>query len=73
MSEGHIHAKFNHILLAAIAVLSLQVLAALGIDTASLHSYNGSPLPSKNASERMRIMKPRVSEGSTDDLSLIHI
>ncbi|XP_077721869.1 sodium channel protein type 10 subunit alpha isoform X1 [Canis aureus] len=44
-----------------------EVLAALGIDTASLHSYNGSPLPSKNASERMRIMKPRVSEGSTDD------
>ncbi|XP_026352534.1 sodium channel protein type 10 subunit alpha isoform X3 [Ursus arctos] len=44
-----------------------EVLAALGIDTASLHSHNGSPLASKNASERMHRMKPRVSEGSTDD------
>nr|XP_012422058.1 PREDICTED: sodium channel protein type 10 subunit alpha isoform X3 [Odobenus rosmarus divergens] len=44
-----------------------EVLAALGIDTASLHSHNGSPLTSKNASERKHRMKPRVSEGSTDD------
>ncbi|XP_078288605.1 sodium channel protein type 10 subunit alpha isoform X2 [Panthera onca] len=44
-----------------------EVLAALGIDTASLHSHNGSPLASKTASERMPRMKPRVSEGSTDD------
>ncbi|XP_077917384.1 sodium channel protein type 10 subunit alpha isoform X3 [Halichoerus grypus] len=44
-----------------------EVLAALGIDTASLHSHNGSPLASKNASERKHRMKPRVSEGSTDD------
>ncbi|XP_027440753.1 sodium channel protein type 10 subunit alpha isoform X3 [Zalophus californianus] len=44
-----------------------EVLAALGIDTASLHSHNGSPLASKNASERKRRMRPRVSEGSTDD------
>lgn len=67
MCKGHIHGKLNHILLAAAALLSLQVLAALGIDTASLHSHNGSPLASKNASERMHRMKPRVSEGSTDD------
>ncbi|XP_023383320.1 sodium channel protein type 10 subunit alpha [Pteropus vampyrus] len=44
-----------------------EVLAALGIDTASLHSYNGSPLTSKNASERRHRMKPRVSDGSADD------
>ncbi|XP_034848160.1 sodium channel protein type 10 subunit alpha isoform X3 [Mirounga leonina] len=44
-----------------------EVLAALGIDTASLPSHNGSPLASKNASERKHRMKPRVSEGSTDD------
>ncbi|XP_057560591.1 sodium channel protein type 10 subunit alpha [Hippopotamus amphibius kiboko] len=44
-----------------------EVLAALGVDTVSLHSYNGSPLAFKNASERRHIMKPRVSEGSTDD------
>ncbi|XP_021561541.1 sodium channel protein type 10 subunit alpha isoform X3 [Neomonachus schauinslandi] len=44
-----------------------EVLAALGIEAASLHSHNGSPLASKNASERKHRMKPRVSEGSTDD------
>eukprot|EP00070_Physeter_catodon_P005004 XP_007110560.2 sodium channel protein type 10 subunit alpha isoform X1 [Physeter catodon] len=44
-----------------------EVLAALGVDTASLHSHNGSPLASKNASVRRHRMKPRVSEGSTDD------
>uniref|UniRef100_A0A673U4I0 Sodium channel protein n=1 Tax=Suricata suricatta TaxID=37032 RepID=A0A673U4I0_SURSU len=44
-----------------------EVLAALGIDTASLHSHDGSPLASKNVSERMHRMKPRMSEGSTDD------
>uniref|UniRef100_G3TLD9 Sodium channel protein n=1 Tax=Loxodonta africana TaxID=9785 RepID=G3TLD9_LOXAF len=44
-----------------------EVLAALGIDTASLHSHNGSPLASKNASEKRQRTKPRVSEGSTDD------
>ncbi|XP_065741996.1 sodium channel protein type 10 subunit alpha [Phocoena phocoena] len=44
-----------------------EVLAALGVDTASLHSHNGSPLASKNASVKRHRMKPRVSEGSTDD------
>uniref|UniRef100_A0A8D2DUL3 Sodium channel protein n=1 Tax=Sciurus vulgaris TaxID=55149 RepID=A0A8D2DUL3_SCIVU len=44
-----------------------EVLTALGIDTASLHSHDGSPLPSKNASERRHRIKPKVSEGSTDD------
>ncbi|XP_032315074.1 sodium channel protein type 10 subunit alpha [Camelus ferus] len=44
-----------------------EVLVALGVDTASLQSYNGSPLTSINASERRHILKPRVSEGSTDD------
>ncbi|XP_044945089.1 sodium channel protein type 10 subunit alpha isoform X3 [Mustela putorius furo] len=44
-----------------------EVLAALGIDTASLQSHNGSPLASKTASERKHRMKPKVSEGSTDD------
>ncbi|XP_012311074.2 sodium channel protein type 10 subunit alpha isoform X3 [Aotus nancymaae] len=44
-----------------------EVLAALGIDTTSLHSHNGSPLASKNASERRHRIKPRVSEGSTED------
>ncbi|MEJ1285908.1 hypothetical protein NN561_016907 [Cricetulus griseus] len=44
-----------------------EVLAALGIDTASLHSHNGSPLAPKNATERKHRMKSRVSEGSTDD------
>nr|XP_035134084.2 sodium channel protein type 10 subunit alpha isoform X3 [Callithrix jacchus] len=43
-----------------------EVLAALGIDTTSLHSHNGSPLTSKNASERRHRIKPRVSEGSTE-------
>uniref|UniRef100_H0XBM7 Sodium channel protein n=1 Tax=Otolemur garnettii TaxID=30611 RepID=H0XBM7_OTOGA len=44
-----------------------EVLAALKIDTASLHSHNESTLPSKNANERKHRMKPRVSQGSTDD------
>ncbi|CAH6777545.1 Scn10a [Phodopus roborovskii] len=44
-----------------------EVLAALGIDTASLHSHNGSPLAPKNTNERKHRMKSRVSEGSTDD------
>nr|XP_036870220.1 sodium channel protein type 10 subunit alpha isoform X1 [Manis javanica] len=44
-----------------------EVLAALGIDAASLHSHNGSPLGSKNASEQTHRMKPRVSEGSIDN------
>nr|XP_012597610.1 sodium channel protein type 10 subunit alpha isoform X2 [Microcebus murinus] len=44
-----------------------EVLAALGVDTASLRSHDGSPLTSKNASERKHRMKPRVSECSTDD------
>nr|XP_004662158.2 sodium channel protein type 10 subunit alpha isoform X1 [Jaculus jaculus] len=44
-----------------------EVLAALGIDTASLHSHNGSPLASKATSERRQKVKSRVSEGSTDD------
>ncbi|KAI4563914.1 hypothetical protein MJG53_016488 [Ovis ammon polii x Ovis aries] len=44
-----------------------EVLAALGVDTASLQSHNGSPLASKTASERKHRMKSRVSEGSTDD------
>ncbi|XP_014646160.1 PREDICTED: sodium channel protein type 10 subunit alpha isoform X2 [Ceratotherium simum simum] len=44
-----------------------EMLAALGIDTASLQSYNGSPLASKNANDRRHRMKPRVSESSTDD------
>ncbi|XP_069929160.1 sodium channel protein type 10 subunit alpha isoform X2 [Oryctolagus cuniculus] len=44
-----------------------EVLTALGVDTASLHSHSGSPLASKNASERRHRTKPRVSEGSTDD------
>ncbi|KFO38318.1 Sodium channel protein type 10 subunit alpha [Fukomys damarensis] len=42
-----------------------EVLVALGMDTASLHS--GSPLASKNAGERRHRMKSRVSDGSTDD------
>lgn len=67
MSGGHIYAKLNQMLLAAATVLFLQVLVALGIDTASLHSHNGSPLASKNASERRHRMKPRVSDGSADD------
>lgn len=54
-------------LLAIAAILSPQVLAALGVDTASLQSHNGSPLASKTASERKHRMKSRVSEGSTDD------
>ncbi|XP_034339966.1 sodium channel protein type 10 subunit alpha isoform X4 [Arvicanthis niloticus] len=44
-----------------------EVLAALGIDTTSLHSHNGSPLAPKNANERRPRVKSRVSEGSTDD------
>ncbi|XP_036724872.1 sodium channel protein type 10 subunit alpha isoform X2 [Balaenoptera musculus] len=44
-----------------------EVLAALGVDTTSLHSHNGSSLASKNASVRRHRMKPRVAEGSTDD------
>ncbi|XP_005386634.1 PREDICTED: sodium channel protein type 10 subunit alpha isoform X4 [Chinchilla lanigera] len=44
-----------------------EVLAALGIDTASLLSHNGSPLASKNANERRHRRKSRVSEGSTED------
>lgn len=67
MAGGHIYTKLNQILLAAAAVLSPQVLAALGIDTASLHSHPGSPLAATNANERRNRMKPNVSEGSTDD------
>nr|ASY04967.1 Nav1.8 [Antrozous pallidus] len=44
-----------------------EVLAAMGIDTASLHSHSGSPLASKRASEKRHRMKPKVSDGSTDD------
>ncbi|EPQ04076.1 Sodium channel protein type 10 subunit alpha [Myotis brandtii] len=44
-----------------------EVLAAMGIDTASLHSHSGSPLPSKRANEKRHRMKPKVSDGSTDD------
>ncbi|XP_004642272.1 sodium channel protein type 10 subunit alpha [Octodon degus] len=44
-----------------------EVLAALGIDTASLPSHNGSPLTSKNASESKHRRKSRVSEGSMED------
>ncbi|XP_053455663.1 sodium channel protein type 10 subunit alpha isoform X3 [Nycticebus coucang] len=44
-----------------------EVLAALRIDTASLHSHNESTLMSKNANERKRRMKSRISQGSTDD------
>ncbi|KAG8521585.1 Sodium channel protein type 10 subunit alpha [Galemys pyrenaicus] len=44
-----------------------EMLEALGIDTASLHSHNGSPTVFKTASERRHKMKPKVSEGSTDD------
>ncbi|XP_037382549.1 sodium channel protein type 10 subunit alpha isoform X2 [Talpa occidentalis] len=44
-----------------------EMLEALGIDTASLHSHNGSPPVFKTASERRHKMKPKVSEGSTDD------
>ncbi|XP_040821410.1 sodium channel protein type 10 subunit alpha isoform X2 [Ochotona curzoniae] len=47
-----------------------EVLTALGVDTASLHSHSGSPLASKNANERRHRTKPRVSEGSTDDNKL---
>lgn len=54
-------------LLAAAAVLSPQVLAAMGIDTASLHSHSGSPLASRSASEKRHRMKPKVSDGSADD------
>ncbi|XP_059123161.1 sodium channel protein type 10 subunit alpha isoform X5 [Peromyscus eremicus] len=44
-----------------------EVLAALGIDTTSLHSHNGSPLAPRNANERKPRIKSRVSEGSTED------
>ncbi|KAM5233408.1 sodium channel protein type 10 subunit alpha isoform 3-T4 [Hipposideros larvatus] len=44
-----------------------EVLEALGIDTTSLHSHNGSPFASTNANERRNRMKSRVSEGSADD------
>ncbi|XP_008834406.1 sodium channel protein type 10 subunit alpha isoform X1 [Nannospalax galili] len=44
-----------------------EVLVALGIDTASLHSHSGAPLASKNTHERKPKMKSRVSEGSADD------
>ncbi|XP_058144220.1 sodium channel protein type 10 subunit alpha [Dasypus novemcinctus] len=44
-----------------------EVLAAMGIDTASLHSCDGSPLTCKTASERWHRMKPKVSEGSTEE------
>ncbi|XP_066100451.1 sodium channel protein type 10 subunit alpha isoform X1 [Saccopteryx bilineata] len=44
-----------------------EVLSALGIDTASLHSYSGSLLASKGADEKRHRMKPRVSVGSADD------
>ncbi|XP_036287792.1 sodium channel protein type 10 subunit alpha isoform X1 [Pipistrellus kuhlii] len=44
-----------------------EVLAAMGIDTASLHSHSGSPLASKRANEKRHRMKPKVSDGSTDD------
>lgn len=67
MSEEHVYSKSKQILLATPVVLSSQVLAALGIDTTSLHSHNGSPLTSKNASERRHRIKSRVSEGSTED------
>lgn len=53
--------------LAAATVLFSQVLLAMGIDTASLPSRNGSPLGSKNTSERRHRMKSRASEGSTED------
>lgn len=67
VSGGHIYAKFNQILLAAAALLSPQVLATMGIDTASLHSHIGSPLTSKSVNEKRHRMKSRVSEGSADD------
>ncbi|XP_021566404.1 sodium channel protein type 10 subunit alpha, partial [Carlito syrichta] len=44
-----------------------EVLAALGIDTASLRSHDGSPLASKNVNERRHKMKPRTSEDSIED------
>ncbi|XP_052586762.1 sodium channel protein type 10 subunit alpha-like [Peromyscus californicus insignis] len=44
-----------------------EVLAALGIDTTSLHSHNGSPLAPRIANERKPRIKSRVSEGSTED------
>ncbi|KAM6169898.1 LOW QUALITY PROTEIN: sodium channel protein type 10 subunit alpha [Rhynchocyon petersi] len=44
-----------------------EVLAALGIDTTSLHSHNESPSASKHASEKKHRTKPNVSEDSTDD------
>ncbi|XP_015423798.1 PREDICTED: sodium channel protein type 10 subunit alpha [Myotis davidii] len=44
-----------------------EMLAAMGIDTASLHSHSGSPLSSKRATEKRHRMKPKVSDGSTDD------
>ncbi|XP_060036403.1 sodium channel protein type 10 subunit alpha isoform X2 [Erinaceus europaeus] len=44
-----------------------EVLEALRIDTASLHSHSGSPPVFKSASERKHRMKPKLSEGSTDD------
>ncbi|XP_037004160.2 sodium channel protein type 10 subunit alpha isoform X3 [Artibeus jamaicensis] len=44
-----------------------EVLATMGIDTASLHSRIGSPLASKSANEKRHRMKSRVSESSADD------
>ena len=62
-----VYAEHIQILSATAAILSPQVLAALGVDTASLQSHNGTPLASKTASEGKHRMKSRVSEGSTDD------
>ncbi|XP_036886349.1 sodium channel protein type 10 subunit alpha isoform X3 [Sturnira hondurensis] len=44
-----------------------EVLATMGIDTASLHSHIGSPLASKSANEKRHRMKSRLSESSADD------
>ncbi|KAM7063718.1 sodium channel protein type 10 subunit alpha isoform 3-T3 [Molossus nigricans] len=44
-----------------------EALVAMGVDTASLLSHDGSPLASRSASGKRRRMKPKVSESSADD------
>ncbi|XP_042527089.1 sodium channel protein type 10 subunit alpha [Dipodomys spectabilis] len=47
-----------------------EVLASLGIDTASLHSHNESPPATQNTNDpRRHGLKARVSEGSADNNS----
>ncbi|XP_036595578.1 sodium channel protein type 10 subunit alpha-like [Trichosurus vulpecula] len=49
-----------------------EVLAAMGIDTGSLLSFEMSPLASKNAKERRNKMNQRKSDDSMEDASYHH-